>query len=245
MQLFISNQFQLQGKNITINDERIIYQCRKVLRYKPGDSFVLQSEDKRYTIEIGSRDKKPLQWTVISTQEYSPPKETGNRQFTGPEAEQITGNHLIVAMTNKRDKMELICQKATEIGIDTIGIRTSKRSVIQIIWDNKIDRLKTICLEAAEQSRNRHVPTITFTKSIKDLPPSFVAYQDGVPLQESLKLEAWNRNSLIVWPEWGFEPSELEYFEQHNFPFIKLGDSILRTETAAIIGAWQLKNYER
>jgi RsmE family RNA methyltransferase len=73
-------------------------------------------------------------------------------------------------MVNKRDKIELIAQKAAEIGIDTIGIRISKRSVIQVISDNKLERLKSICLEAAEQSRNWHVPELKVYQKIEELP---------------------------------------------------------------------------
>jgi 16S rRNA (uracil1498-N3)-methyltransferase len=81
-------------------------------------------------------------------------------------------------MTNKRDKIEMICQKASEIGIHEIIIRTSKRSMIQIISDNKIQRLQTIILEASEQSRNGHIPIIKVIKKIQDLPKSLVAFQD-------------------------------------------------------------------
>jgi RsmE family RNA methyltransferase len=61
---------------------------------------------------------------------------------------------VIIAMTNKRDKMELIVQKLSEIGVDHITIRTATRSIIQIISDHKKERLKTIALEATEQSWN-------------------------------------------------------------------------------------------
>ena len=72
-------------------------------------------------------------------------------------------------MTNKRDKMELICQKASEIGIQNIIIRTSKRSVIQDLSENKISRINLICVEAAEQSHNRNVTQIKIVKNIKEV----------------------------------------------------------------------------
>jgi 16S rRNA U1498 N3-methylase RsmE len=62
------------------------------------------------------------------------------------------GRHLIVAMSNKRDKMELIVQKATECGISTITVVPMCRSVITSCNANKWKRLELIALEAVEQS---------------------------------------------------------------------------------------------
>lgn len=231
MQHFITDQFIIQGKNISISDERVLYQCTKVLRYKAWDIIVVQSNDTRYEVSITWRDKKNLNWIIASTEQHSIPN-----------SESPIPNSLVVAMTNKRDKMELICQKATEIWLSHIIIWTSKRSVIQTIADNKLDRLKLICLEAAEQSFNRTMPEITICRKIQDLPKSYVAYQEWVDHKQVIQNSEFLIPNLLVGPEWGFEPSELEYFKQHDFPFVKLGDTVFRTETAAIIGAWRLKN---
>ncbi len=226
MQLFITNQYTLQGNQIIIHDERVLYQSSKVLRYTSGDDFSLQDKQTRYTVSIDARDKKSLQGIITDTQS---------------QVWKLTSTTLVIAMTNKWDKIELICQKATEIGISNIIIRTSKRSVIQIISDTKLERVQTICLEAAEQSYNRIVPQISICKNIKELPKWYIAYQDGI-LHHTIWHNAWSPDTIIVWPEGGFEPSELQYFQDNQFPMVKLGDTIFRTETAAIIGAWWLKN---
>ena len=238
MQHFITDQFSIQGKNISISDERVLYQCTKVLRYKAWDVIIIQSNNTRYEVSIEWRDKKALTWTIEKVTSYQLPATSAERLGTEsrrPEA-------LIVAMTNKRDKMELICQKATEIWISHIIIWTSKRSVIQTIADNKLDRLKLICLEAAEQSFNRTMPEITICRKIQDLPKSYVAYQDWIAYKQVTPNSLLLTPNLIVGPEGWFESTEINYFKQNNFPFVKLGDTVFRTETAAIIWAWWLKN---
>lgn len=242
MQLFITNNFQITWDKVEINDERVFYQCTKVLRYKIGAHITLQSETKRYIVALESRDKNSISWSVVWTEQQH-------------KSEFASDNCIIVGMVNKRDKIELIAQKAAEIGIDTIGIRISKRSVIQVISDNKLERLKSICLEAAEQSRNWHVPELKVYQKIEELPRWFVASQ-GPSISTSpptpspkrsfrsapVTRRGDQRDSIIVWPEWGFDPSEIDYFQNNWFEFVQLGTTILRTETAAIVGSWWLKN---
>jgi 16S rRNA (uracil1498-N3)-methyltransferase len=230
MQIFITDQFTKQDRFLTITDERVLYQCTKVLRYTEGDEIIIQSKGQRFTTSIDSRDKKSMKVKILM--EESQPKKSGD------------DTTLTVAMTNKRDKMELICQKASEIGIGKILIRISKRSVIQDLSENKISRINLICVEAAEQSHNRSVPQIQTVKKINDIPKGYLAYQDGAFHSEFQKNNE-DLNNIIVGPEGGFEPTELKYFQENDYPSIKLGESILRTESAAIIGAWWLKNKTR
>jgi 16S rRNA (uracil1498-N3)-methyltransferase len=77
--------------------------------------------------------------------------------------------HLVIAMANKRDKMELIVQKATECGIDQITIVPMQRSVITSSNANKWKRLEAIILEAVEQSRSVQVPVLQWCDHLKYL----------------------------------------------------------------------------
>lgn len=236
MQLFITDQFEIKNNQIVLSDERVYYQCTKVLRYKPWDEITLQSKNIRYLVELESWDKKSIFGKLIS-QSSKPIGIDWERPWN--QAKQWC--QLIVSMVNKRDKMELIAQKAAEIGIDSLWIWVSKRSVITVISENKLERIQSIMLEAAEQSRNRSLPQLQIIKHIKDLSPSYVAYQYGneVPVENAHKESL---RSLIVGPEWGFEPTEIDHFRSNGFVFTQFGESVLRTETAAIIWAWWLKN---
>jgi 16S rRNA (uracil1498-N3)-methyltransferase len=77
--------------------------------------------------------------------------------------------HLVIAMANKRDKMELIVQKATECGISQITIVPMQRSVITSSNANKWKRLELIMLEAVEQSRTIQVPVLQWCDHLKNL----------------------------------------------------------------------------
>lgn len=68
--------------------------------------------------------------------------------------------HLVVAMSNKRDKMELITQKACECGITDISIIPMHRSIIRQSNKHKLNRIDSIALEATEQSRSTTTPNI-------------------------------------------------------------------------------------
>jgi 16S rRNA (uracil1498-N3)-methyltransferase len=77
--------------------------------------------------------------------------------------------HLVIAMANKRDKMELIIQKATECGISQITVVAMCRSVITSSNVNKWKRLEAIMLEAVEQSRSVQVPVLQWCDNLKSL----------------------------------------------------------------------------
>lgn len=226
MQLFITSQFSLRDDRMIITDQRVIHQCSHVLRYRSWDRITIQDQSTRYEVNLIWYDKVTLTWSIVHT-------DTNDRWSFSPKT-------VIIAMTNKRDKMELIVQKLSEIGVDHITIRTATRSIIQIISDHKKERLKTIALEATEQSWNWWVPTLDVATSYQDLPVSMVAYQEGDQTVYTKDGENLWVHSLLVWPEWWFDPKELAYFHDHHFPLISLWKSILRTETAAIVGWWRL-----
>lgn len=76
---------------------------------------------------------------------------------------------MIIAMPNKRDKVELIVQKLTECGLDQIIFWPSERSVLRERNTKKEERLQKISKEAVEQSRGRTVPKLIFTTTPKTL----------------------------------------------------------------------------
>jgi RsmE family RNA methyltransferase len=67
---------------------------------------------------------------------------------------------ICVALPNKRDKLELIVQKLTEIGVARITCWPAQRSQLQEIPAKKLERLETIVREAAEQARLHHIPIL-------------------------------------------------------------------------------------
>lgn len=148
----------------------------------------------------------------------------------------------------KSDKMELIIQKAVELGVnEVVGVSTS-RTIVKL--DNKekkkIDRWQKISESAAKQSFRGIIPEInkkifTFTEAIKESKNydlAIIPYENeyDTTLKKVLKSEDYSGKKIAVFigPEGGFSVEEVNLAIENNVKTVTLGERILRTETAAI-----------
>ena len=149
MQLFLTSQYTIQDITITISDPRVVHQLTRVLRAKSGQTIMIQSTHDtimtRYECVLTIIDSKQIRATITNTYVFEAQKHS---------------KHLIIAMANRRDKIELIVQKATECGVSHISIIAMQRSVIRQTNSNKRARLESIMLESVEQSRRTHSPVL-------------------------------------------------------------------------------------
>lgn len=139
-------------------DSRIVHQLRRVLRGKKGDVLTIQSDQSDRVIRYGCRVETLSDTSIeahIESESYHPYRNDHK--------------HLIIGMSNKRDKMELIIQKAVECGISQITIVPMSRSIIRQHNTNKRKRLESIILEATEQSWSTQLPTLQWCNSIKEI----------------------------------------------------------------------------
>jgi 16S rRNA (uracil1498-N3)-methyltransferase len=233
MQLFISTEYTIDHKNIAITDPRIIHQCLHVLRYKPWQIIQLQHIWVRYTLSITSISKKQIYTIIEFSQEYNT-------------VDNIWRTTIYIALPNRRDKAELMVQKCTEIGIDTIIFWKAERSRLRDISDKTLHRLQTISVESSEQSFRRSIPEITYLDNLFETPILWNGriiffHQDG---DNTRSINTDNHKPIwaIIGPEWWFSPWELEQFYTNWLNNYSLGNTILRMETAAIIWSWSLKN---
>lgn len=226
MQLFIT-EFEKKWESIKIPDTEILSQIRKVLRMKIWDTFFVQNGNTRYKLEISNRDDKNIFWKILESVENS---------------KQIDEIWIAIAMSNKRDKMETIVQKLSEIWIKNIFFRPSERSIIRERNKKKLERLNKIAKEAIEQSRWRQLPKITFEKDISKI----IEWKNIIVFDksESNFTSIWTaKNTLwIIWPEWWLTENDYKKFWK-KIKTVSLGDTVLRTETASIIAARYLKNF--
>ncbi|HEX7388678.1 MAG TPA: 16S rRNA (uracil(1498)-N(3))-methyltransferase [Acidiphilium sp.] len=140
----------------------------------------------------------------------------------------------------KRDASDLIVEKATELGASAIQPVFTERSQTARV---NADRFTAIATEAAEQSERLSVPGIRAPVGvfnlIGDWPEGrrlFVAAEraGAAPLAT---ISPFQPSALLVGPEGGFAPAELDVLSRHPFvTMISLGPRILRAETAAIAG---------
>lgn len=223
MQLFLTN-FNTNWDNITIKNTEILNQIRKVLRMKNWDHIFVQEGNIRHELEIYDRDTDTIFGNIIQTIKYEWKK---NEKW------------IAIAMSNKREKMELIVQKLTEIWIKNIYFRPSDRSVIRTRNEKKINRINSISKEALEQSRWRYLPNIEFKKNISEI----IKWKNIVVFDKSDENVNWKpefpQNTIwIIWPEWWLSQKDYQELWQ-DIEIISLWDTVLRTETASIL-AWRI-----
>ncbi len=148
----------------------------------------------------------------------------------------------------KADKMELIIQKAVELGVHAIVPTEMSRCVVKL--DDKKKKSKTqrwqaIAESAAKQSKRSAVPkiyeSVSYSEALriaKDLDVLMVPYEchDGMESTKRVlaKIKDGSTIGIIIGPEGGFEESEVEKAMDIGGESISLGRRILRTETAAI-----------
>jgi len=165
----------------------------------------------------------------------------------GPAESQIELT-LLQALPDK-ERMELIIQKATELGADVIvpfhslrSIRLTEREQKQ----KKAHRWPAVAYAAARQCRRERVPTVA---EVTDLAGAMAWAETA-----EVKIAVWEKEiemslraalkrkkppssaALLVGPEGGLEEAEIEQLKQAGFVIASLGRRILRTETAAIAG---------
>lgn len=148
----------------------------------------------------------------------------------------------------KSDKLELIIQKAVELGVCSITPVAMKRSVVKIDEKkkkNKIERWQSIATSAAKQSKRNFVPQVCDILTYKEMIATFSEYDtvlvpyecaEGVlSAKNALKqIKKGTSVAIVIGPEGGFDPAEIELAENSGGKIISLGSRILRTETAAI-----------
>lgn len=202
--------------------------CTKVLRLVPGDKvFLTDGLGNFYTTVIAESHQKKTILKITNCE-----KEFGKRNYR---------IHLAVAPTKMNERFEWFVEKATEIGIDEISPIICKNSERKII---KTDRLNRIAEAAMKQSYKAYHPIINeaidFSKFIKqthNYSQNFIAHSTDYSGENYLG-KAINMQSsylILIGPEGDFTKDELVLAKSAGFVEIGLGNSRLRTETAAVV----------
>lgn len=148
----------------------------------------------------------------------------------------------------KAEKMELIIQKCTELGVKEITPVEMERCVVKLDVKSAIkkqERWQKIAEVAAKQSGRDQIPNINNVTNIKNVCNMLADYdivlvpyenEKNTTLKEVLaKLSKKDlKIAIVIGPEGGFEENEIKMLEQNNCKIVTLGNRILRTETVAI-----------
>jgi 16S rRNA (uracil1498-N3)-methyltransferase len=158
-----------------------------------------------------------------------------------------TGTRLAAAIAViKKDNMELVLEKLTEIGVDEIIPVVTKRSVVRIKdGEKKSGRWEKIIYSAVKQSGRVSPPALHKTfYSVEELAaeaadgPRFLVWEKeekNLLIDEALRARDAERALFFIGPEGGFEQSEAEYLMGRGFIPVSMGSTTLRSETAAIL----------
>lgn len=221
------NRFYLENfsndKKIEMKDGPVFHQIKNVLKMRAGEqiSFFNQEIESLYKIEEISKKAIIFIWQNNIENHFKPKREI------------ILFQSLI-----KKDKMEWVVQKATELGVSKIFPVISKRSEKK---DINLDRLNKIIIEAVEQCGRLDLPLIfepVFFSDVWSNVQGLVLLGDvsGKNIIEIVgkTKENLEKISIMVGPEGGFEASEIELAKKNKAEIISLNNYMLRSETATI-----------
>jgi len=140
--------------------------------------------------------------------------------------------------------MDLIVQKATELGVAVIVPLISERTAVQIDDDSKkVQRWRDIALDACKQCGNNWLPEIQTPRKARDFIETPGAFDlkliaslqpDAKPLKSILSDSPLRSVLILVGPEGDFTPAELAAAKSAGCLALSLGPLVLRAETAAL-----------
>lgn len=232
MRNFFLTEHTIAGDSVTVTGELYRHMAR-VLRLKEGDEVQLtDAAGKRHIGEIAASGGKSLTVRITSTE--NPTEQAPRLRVT------------LYQGLPKGEKLDLILQKCTELGITEVVTFDAARSIVKLSGERSASRLgryEKIVQEAARQSGRRSAPRVAIGASLKEVLKE---------AQHEVKLLLWEGEqttrlretfdahpehesvAIVVGPEGGLSTEEVQQAMGHGFVPVTLGERILRTETAGL-----------
>lgn len=246
MYQFFVEPHQISDKTVRIEGADVNH-IKNVLRMKVGDELSVSNgvDGKEYRCGIVSLDEECI---------------TCELRFVKEDGVELSSEVYLFQGLPKADKMELIIQKAVELGVHAVVPVSTKRCVVKLDdkkAKSKIARWQGISEAAAKQSKRRIVPEIMDVMSFKQalsyvmdfevkLIPYEMAEDMGKTREIISSLKPGQRIAIFIGPEGGFEEAEVQAAMENNVDPITLGKRILRTETAGFtVLSWIMYQLEQ
>ena len=204
--------------------------CVRVLRHKAGDEIsVIDGCGTLYRCRITSDSHKGVEAMVLDKTD-----DWGSHPYR---------LHMAVCPTKNNDRYEWFAEKACEIGLDEISPVIGEHSERRVF---KTARIEKILVSAAKQSLKGSVPVVNEPVSVKEFIKNndsglkLIAYcfeDERIPrrsIKEVLQGYEGTDIAILIGPEGDFSRDEAELAIANGFIPVHLGDSRLRTETAAL-----------
>jgi 16S rRNA (uracil1498-N3)-methyltransferase len=142
----------------------------------------------------------------------------------------------------KGDRADLAVQAMTEAGVDEIVPWQASRSIVRWQGDRgakALDKWRATAREAAKQSRRAHLPLVSGPQGTAALAPrltgAFLLHEEATVPLATVDLPDTGEIILVVGPEGGIAPDELDAFTAAGAVPVRLGPTVLRTSTAGVV----------
>ena len=230
---FFVNQDQIGPEAVTVTGPDVNH-IKNVLRMRPGEKVLISNGvDRDYLCEIASVTGEAVTASILSEEK---------------EGTELPVKIWLFQGLPKGDKMELIIQKAVELGVYRVVPVETRRTVVKL--DSKkeearVRRWNAVSESAAKQSKRIVIPEVSGVMTFKEA----LAFTEGfdkkmIPFEhaEGMKetkefiagVEPGMNVAVFIGPEGGFEDEEIALAETYGVKPVTLGRRILRTETAGM-----------
>lgn len=234
MYQFFVEPDQIQGNRAVIRGNDVNH-IKNVLRMKTGDELALSN----------GRDGKEYRVGIVS---FTDDEIECELRFIKEDAIELPCEIYLFQGLPKGDKMELIIQKAVELGVHEVIPVSMARSVVKLDEKKaaaKVKRWQAISEAAAKQSKRGLIPQVqkvmTYKEALayaKDMEVKLLPYElaEGMSKTKELikNIGSGQKIAVFIGPEGGFAAEEVELATKMGFTPITLGKRILRTETAGM-----------
>ena len=230
-QFFVKPE-QIQDKTIRITGGDVNH-IKNVLRMQPGDEIAVSNgvDGKEYRCGIAEFQNDQVICTL---------------RFVKEDGLELPSRVYLFQGLPKADKMELIIQKAVELGAYQVIPVATKRSVVKLDEKKakgKLARWQAIAEAAAKQSKRRIVPEVAGVMTMREaieharnMQVKCIPYELAEGMEHTRQLiqsiEPGQEVAVFIGPEGGFEESEIQLAMEAGIVPVTMGKRILRTETA-------------
>jgi len=212
----VTNSTPSNKNTFTIQDEEVVRQISRVLKLEAGELVVIKTDETAFegVIQQVSREEVTISNLKEKIQDISFKKIS------------------LFFCIPKKDKFETILEKCTEIGVTDFYPVISSRTVKT---DINTERSEKIIQEASEQAQRIDTPILHEIQSLEDIVKEYRPAVFDVEGVEFKKGENKAIQNILIGPEGGFTPEEIKMFKEHRLDIYKIGHTVLKTETAAIV----------